>query len=379
MKRLFLFISLLIHFISQAQTCDRFPADCPETTNIENTRDSNACITNWVAPKEITMQNHLRKFITDMMEDIGRKKKWEMYEYTELPGVPLTSDDNQKLLSYPLRPPYQYSITFVFIVNEDSLKAWQNWYHNDLLQQSNNVVASYEEAKSNTSGLDAHQRYTDSANYYGTQMAKYMTTHQDEYQKAIASNDAKGQKKYEDGLKKIQDKINEYISKANNMQGEIFSSADSKTESLQEYRKRKTIAYRNASTLRVSFVFNASATASLAESCTLVKTLNVPNASYSVEFHNSEPDETRLVYSFLTNPDFAFVLFGKWNTNLDEYNSYRASYTTDKAATDYTTVKKIPSDKLQTTSVGIEGTTTNINQFLQSFESQKLNALITRQ
>ena len=200
-----------------------------------------------------------------------------------------------------------------------------------------------------------------------------------EYQKAISSNDAKGQKKYEDGVKKFQDKINEYINKANNQHSETFSNADSKNESLQEYKKRKTIAYRNASTLRISFVFNQNITPSLAETAKTVRPLNVPNTSFSALFHNSEPDETQLTSSFLTNPDFAFLLFGKWSTKLDENNSYHAMYFYDKAATDVTTVKKIPSDKVQTTSVGIEGSTTNINQFIHSLETQKLNALITNQ
>jgi hypothetical protein len=379
MKRLLLFIGLFLQFISKAQTCDLFPADCPETDNIAAAQDSNVCITNWIAPQEITMQNHLRKFITEVMEDIASRNKWQVYELTESTGRGIAIDGNTKLLPYPLRPPYQYSISFVFIVNEDSLKAWQYWYHNDLMQRSNDVVASYAQAEGNISAMNVQQRYSDSANYYGTLMTKYMTDHQEEYQKAISSNDAKGQKRYEDEVKKFQVKINDYINKAHNKQSETLSSADSKHENLQEYKTRKTIAYRNASTLRVSFAFNQNITPSLAETAKTVRPLNVPNTSFSTLFHNSEPDETQLTSSFLTNPDFVFLLLGKWSTKMDEYKSYHAMYFYDNAATDVTTVKKIPSDKVQTTSVGIEGSTTNINQFIHSLETQKLNALLIHQ
>jgi hypothetical protein len=379
MKRLLLFFSILIQLSARAQTCQQFPADCPETGNIEATQDRTTCINNWISQQEIDMQNRLRKFTTDMMEAIAAKNKWQVYELSEMPGAGQAIDGNTKLLPDALRPPYQYSISFIFIVNDDSLRAWQNWYHNDLMEKSNAVTASYQEAGNNTASVNAQQRYTDSANYYGTVMAKYMTDHQDEYQKAITSNDAKAQKKYEDGLKKIQDKVNEYINKANGKQSETLSSANSKSENLQEYRKRNTIAYRNATMLRVSFVFNQNMTPSLSENAKLVKPLTVPNSSFSALFHNGDPDQTQTHSSFATSTDFAFILFGKWNTKSNEYKSYRATYSFDKAATDVTTNKKTPSDKVQTTSVGIEGSTRNINQFIQSLPTQNLNAMIVNQ
>src|SRR5215471_9836350 len=149
MKRLLLLMGLAAHSILHAQTCQQFPADCPETGNIEATQDSSACISNWIAPQEITMQNRLRKFTTEMMEGIAAKNNWQVYELNEMSGTGQAIDGNTKLLPDALRPPYEYSISFVFIVNEDSLKAWQNWYHNDLMQRSNNVVASYQEAVNN--------------------------------------------------------------------------------------------------------------------------------------------------------------------------------------------------------------------------------------
>jgi len=158
MKQLLVFISVLIQFSVRAQTCQQFPADCPETGNIEATQDSAACISNWISPQEIAMQSVLRRFITNMMENIAAKNKWQVYQLNEMYGAGQAIDGNTKLLPDALRPPYQYSISFVFIVNEDSLKAWQNWYHNDLMEKSNAVTASYQEAAGNTAANNAQQR-----------------------------------------------------------------------------------------------------------------------------------------------------------------------------------------------------------------------------
>ena len=131
--------------------------------------------------------------------------------------------------------------------------------------------------------------------------------------------------------------------------------------------------------LRVSFVFNENMTPSLGEASKMVRALTVPSSSFSALYHNPDPDQTQLLSSFMTSPDFAFLLFGKWNTKWDEYKSYHATYSYDKAASDATTNKKIPSDKVQTISVGIEGGTANISRFIQSLPTQKLNALIVNQ
>src|SRR5690349_3255337 len=124
-----------------AQECNYFPADCPQTGDIEAAQDSDACIKNLVVAEEIIMQNNLRRVFTSMMEEIARNKNWKVYEYTEGSGGGVGSDG--KATPYPLRRPYQFMISFNFVVNEDSLEAWQNWYFNDLKNASEKVVDSY--------------------------------------------------------------------------------------------------------------------------------------------------------------------------------------------------------------------------------------------
>src|SRR5215831_11433327 len=146
------------------------------------------------------MQNILRDNITTMMQEIANKKKWKFFEYTEETGGGIGGDG--KPTPYSFRRPHQFLISFVFIVNEDSLNAWKNWYNNDLQKASNDVVDSYKQAGTEASQDDNRQKNMDSAMYYADQKTKYANDHATEYQKALLSNDTKAEKKYENDMKK---------------------------------------------------------------------------------------------------------------------------------------------------------------------------------
>lgn len=367
------FVSLVLINRTSAQQCSYFPADCPDDGYIEGARDSVSCIKNDIVPQEITMQNNLRRFITSMMEEISKRKNWEVYEFKELRGGGELNAELNGALAYPYRRPYQYTISFDFIVNQDSLQAWQYWYKNDLTNRANEVVQQYKSTENSS-----EKPYIDSSMFYTNLMTKYLSDHADEYQKAILSNNATYIKKHDADLKKLQDKIDFFVNHANGERDKNFSTADTKEEDMQSYRKRNTLMFRDASVLRVTFIFNEQATATLDEDIKLVKPLAVAGTTLAAMFHNPNPDQI-LGPSYPTNSDFAFLLFGKWVTKPDQYRSYKASYYFDKAAMDKLTIKKIPSDKVQTVFIAIEGKGKYINEFLQAFDSQKLkNNLITQ-
>ena len=375
MKYILVVIGLIsFQSISFSQACDYFPADCPDDGWIDGTKDSLSCIENDIVPQEVTMQNNLRRLVTSMMEEISKRKKWEVYEFTELRGEGELNAEQNAGLPYPYRRPYIYTISFDLIVNQDSLRAWQNWYKNDLTNKANAVVQQY-----TTTDNSSEKPFADSAMFYANLMGKYLSDHADEYQKAILSNDTKYLKKHDADVKKIQDKIDKFTNSANGERDKNFSTANTKDEDLQAYRKRKTILFRTASTLRVTFIFNERSSSTLDDDTKLVKPLSVPGTSLAVLFHNSDPDQALLPLSFQTNPDFAFLLFGKWITKPDQYRMYKASYQFDKTAMDKVTIKKIPSDKVQTVFVVLEGRPKYINEFLQDFQSQELNKQIVSQ
>lgn len=375
---LFFFLSFSLHSTLHAQQCDKFPADCP--VNVETEQDSDCCLNNFIISQEIIMQNGLRKQMTEMMEAAAKTRKWQVYQYTESTDTGI-GNGNAKPLLYPFRGPHSFSISFIFIVNQDSLAAWQNWYNNELAQRAYSVVDSYNQAGKNDNTI---QNYADSAIYYGNLKTKYMTDNAASYQKAILASDQKAIKKYEDGVKKYDDKVTAFMNKASGKKDENYSSANSEQKDLQTYKQNMTIAFRNASMIRIKIDFNyGTAVTSIAEDVKTINHLSIPATSFAVMLHNNQPSASEVevfdLNQFIRSPDFAMLLFGKWILKEDEYHSYHAVYTSDKKNMDHVTIKKIPCDKVQTIVMHVEGSTHYINQFLQSFDLQKLNSVIIKE
>lgn len=378
------YIFILLVFFSQAihaQSCDQFPADCPETGNIEAAQDSDACIKNMMVAQEITMQNQLRKKITDLMQMVADKNKWDIYEFAEEAASGSfrhKPNGDVELISYSLRPPHEYSISFIFILNKDSLEVWKNWLNNELIQKSNDLVESYKQNSTEHSPSD----YSDSALYYGNLKTKYITDHTTDYQKALVANDQKGIKKYEDEMKKLDDKIDYFTNKANSKTNDNFSTANENYKDLQYYKHQTTLRFRNATMIRIKFDFNANnAAPSSSETMHPSEKANCPEASLAAFYQNTSPDENEIfdLNQFTRCTDFAWLLFGKWNLKEDQYHSYHSLFSLDKKNTDMVTLKKILCDQVQTMVIHLEGSKNYINRFLQSFDIQKLSNLVTAQ
>jgi hypothetical protein len=367
----FLFAFALSNANAQGN-CEYFPADCPD--NIEDARDSDICISNLILPQEISMQNKLRELVTSLMNETAKKTGWPVYEYSEAAGSGIKS--GEKALAYPFRRPYQWQISFVFIVNEDSLHAWQSWYNNDLPKASNKVLDAYRQSGNDLSQDASRQKYLDSATYYGNLKAKYMTAHAAEYQKAIVGGDGKTQKKYEDEMKKYDDRVNACIEKTNDKSAKDFSSSKSQFDDLETYKHKNTIAFRNGSIIRVTLNVNDYIAMADDDEKKIIKQLSAPASTMGLMIHNPSPDEHEIFGQYLRSPDVALLLFGKWILKQDEYHAYHSVYYSDKKNTDMVTVKKILCDKVQTMVLHVEGGPKYINQFLQLLNTQKLNSWI---
>jgi hypothetical protein len=371
-------ISLLIFYAlvvncAGAQPCQYFPADCPDNAK-ESANDSDVCITNMILPQEISMQRILREYITELMNEIARKNKWTVYPFFEEAGAGIMVDN--KPLSYPYRRPYQCSFSFIFIVNEDSLHAWQNWYNNDLQNATNKVVDSYKQGGTSLLQDDMRQKNIDSANYYGDQKTKYMTNHMSAYQKALTTNDVKWQKTYENEMKRYDAKIEYFINKTRDKTTSDFSSSKKQFDDLELYKHKNIIGFRNASMIRVSFNMNDYVAIADDEEKKIVNQVSVPGSTLGILIHNNAPDEHEIFGQYLRSPDIALLLYGKWNLKQDQYHSYHSVYFADKKNTDMVTVKKIACDKVQTMVVHVEGSRNHINQFLQISEMQKIARLV---
>ncbi|HCL84903.1 MAG TPA: hypothetical protein DIC22_13065, partial [Chitinophagaceae bacterium] len=88
--------------------------------------DSAGRLANPLVPEEVSMEIRLHDFFTDGMRTLAQKNRWEVYQYDESDGSGHLNADGSGPLDYSLRPPHDYEISFIFIVNKDSLRAWQD-------------------------------------------------------------------------------------------------------------------------------------------------------------------------------------------------------------------------------------------------------------
>ena len=108
--------------------CAFRPADCPVSgaDQYGNADDSTSRMSNPVLPLEITMENRLRRWTTDLMDRITTKENWKYAELSEETSSGARATDGA-VLAYPLRPPHWMEIHYLIVINDDSLGAWLNW------------------------------------------------------------------------------------------------------------------------------------------------------------------------------------------------------------------------------------------------------------
>jgi len=104
--------------------CAQYPADCPSDRQLPDSADR---FGNPLVPQEVSMELRLHDLFTNIMQVLADKKKWEVYQYDETDGSGYLNGDRSGPLDFNLRPPHDYGISFIFIVNKDSLAAWQEW------------------------------------------------------------------------------------------------------------------------------------------------------------------------------------------------------------------------------------------------------------
>jgi hypothetical protein len=118
------FFFLLIFSLQSRAQCSYFPADCPSDTQLPDSADR---FGNPVLPVEVSMEIRLHNYFSDLMKKQADKKNWQVYQFDESAGSGYLNGDRSGPLGYQLRPPHSYEISFVFIINPDSLRAWQEW------------------------------------------------------------------------------------------------------------------------------------------------------------------------------------------------------------------------------------------------------------
>lgn len=330
------------------------------------------------------MQNMIRDFMTDQMEALGKTKNWEVYELDENSDgqyqLPVNHNEKAYPVPYPLRSPHGFQISFVFIVNADSINVWKDWYNN-MAENAQGIANDMKSNFDDPAFVAAEKEYMDSADYWSGLLVAYETKNLQAFQQAALNKDDAFTKKYETVTKNYQSHIDYWTKKASDHSQAAMTTSDQKMAQMQNDSHLRINAFRNATMIRVTFDFNnPRAVAAETDDIHLVKQLSVPSTSLAQLYHNNKTSDERL-YSlcvFNRSTDLAFLLFGKWNINPDKYRQYHPLYTMDKKNTDKATVKQIACDKIQTISMHIEGRPDYIESFLKILSAERLNSIITK-
>jgi len=396
MKRNWLFIALAamlspVMAAAQVTDCPRFPAPCPHSGQINQAMDLvKRGQDNLVTPQELAMESTLRNAFADMLLQAGRQRRWQVYEIMES-----DYDRPNTLVSFPRwcatpfekRPPHVYEISFIIIVNKDSLQAWRVWYKGEFTDGANRVVGDIRADAARTTNDQQLQSLTDSLTYYTQLTGKYTQDHYAEFMTAIQNNDLKGQKRYNDQIAKYQKKQDALVARIQNRSASANSASTGSYNRFESDKVSKTGLFTGASVLLVHFAVN---TAQIdvgfnddgSKRPGSQKTLNVPGAFYARLFHNPSPPDGQ---SYLINEfDYGYnhpankadLLFGKWQPGRNGNGHFNAAYAAGKAATDLVSLKAIKCDAVQNIAVQIEGRPDKITETLSGINFREIQKLL---
>lgn len=345
--------------VSAQEDCNWFPAPCPHESEIANAHDYvQRQQDNKATAQELAMEGNLRNQFTDVLQKLTKQNQWQLYElnesYFDRPNS-FIGYAQWETIPYEKRPPHAYDINFILVVNKDSLKAWRDWYTNDLRQQSDQMVASVNADRDNEAKNKLLQAYMDSAQYYAQLSGKYMQDHQEQYMKDIQANNKKGIKEHDDKVAWYQKRSDAFIKKYQDAQNGNYASSSNSVDALQKVNVNGTERFINASVVLVHFAVNSTqqgfGLTDDNQKCVLPqKPLNIPGAFYAGMLHNPKPpgdhayDVGEADYLFGQPSHIATVLFGGWLKKYDGYNYVHAAYTANPANMNLTSVKSTKCD-----------------------------------
>lgn len=348
-----LFIGLLLH----AQDYPQWPADKPETDNIESSQSKEIRLGNDILQQEIDMQDRMRTIITNMMQDAAKKLGWDVIELSEYTNNNAMQGAGTP---YKLRSPRGIEITFQFVVNKDSLEAWKNYeldYRNakidNATQNSNNIT--------DVTQSPLYKSYQDSVNYYMNLYTTYVTAHQNEGADLFTKD--KHPAFY-------QKKENEFINKMTAMTQQVQDNSGEKQ--MEEEHDLKIFQFRNSSIVQITFSVNDYTAAAIDQSLGPVETKSaaypLPQAKFS-EIYTIPKKQTN--QDLVKWNNVILVLLGNFNTKPNEYGYYDAVFNHNGQGDEHTP-KKIMSDKVQDISIAIYGNRIHIEKLAKQIDIEKL-------
>jgi hypothetical protein len=359
-KKIIILLLSIVSCISLfAQDYAQWPADKPETDNIEASQSKQIRLGNSILPQEINMQDKMRVLITVMMHDAAKKLGWDMTELSEYTNGNAMQGAGTP---YALRSPRGIEITFQFIVNKDSLQAWKNYQLNYGKSLINSQMQSYNNITAITQS-PLYKRYQDSVNYYINLYTTYTTAHQNEGA-ALFTKD-KHPKYY-------QQKENEFINKMTAMTQQVQDNSG--MQQMEDEHDLKTFQFRNNTVVQVNFQVNNFTAVAIDQALGPIKSTYI---SYSLPHSKLYTIPKKQANKNLVKwKNVILVLLGNFLTKPNDYGYYDAGFNHNSQGDEHTP-KKIKSDKVQNISINIYGGKSNIQKMAKLIDVEKLNNEIT--
>jgi hypothetical protein len=366
--------------IAHAQTCQQFPAPCPNSSSISDamdlaTRSTSGRFTHQLLEEEFAMENRMRSLITDEVQRAARKLGWHAYEQSEItlnsgPFVFIGADDWQ---ATPLekRPPHTWEITFILIKSRDSLNAWRDWLQRDGEEEFSKVM----EARDST-GIDPRiKQCQDSMAHYLALETDYISQHSEEASKSDAASEAFNRK-----VDFYQSKVDHFSQQANDI------AEGHSAESIASLNDADAVSarYAEGSMALLHFAVNPYGVTIAAEDGAQVKMLPpgaVPGAfAAGIATDRTEPQHKAYALNynetkFIQPRSSATVLLGRFGPK-NKFNKYVAQFAvgfTNKQNT-LSGVKAVRGDKVQTIAVDVQGGQNSVAALLKTLDWHKLAA-----
>ncbi|HEY5462369.1 MAG TPA: hypothetical protein VIJ95_03870 [Hanamia sp.] len=367
-----------------AQDCAQYPAPCPDGTAIARTMDvGNRTKNNDVFPQELKMENEVRNVVINEVQRIAKVNGWSKYELKEdgMSGPPLIfiRYDEWEATPFNKRPPHPYRISFIFITNKDSLKAWKNWLMNDVRKQNDQLGQQLNQSQNNP----LLKQYFDSMNHYMTLYLSFSQKNNQQHSKDIQDKNQKGIDNYKLQQKKFQDKIDFFQKKCKEAGAQNNKGF---AEDMDEINK-KGIAFAKSSIALIHFSINPYQADFALQNGGQVNILpqeriNVPNSFYAGITTNYAKDKHPYILNWrgfvFNSPDcIASILFGNYLSK-DSYNNYPAAFSKNLVNKQGTIgeVKKISCDKIQNIQMQIEGSSHAVNAIINTIDWKSLSDLM---
>ena len=368
-----------------AQDCPQEPAPCPNATAIGEAMDvGTRTKNNDVFLQEMDMENKVRNQVTDEVRRIAKMNKWSVYEVKELgqtsPTHIFIRYEDWEATPFNKRPPHRYQISFVFILNKDSLHAWRNWLVNDVTKQSGQAVQQYNQSQTNP----LLQQYVDSMNYYLIDCLKFISDNNTSYSNDIQNKNQKGIDAYNRRKNELANKSKMFQKKFEEAQKQNYIGFAALSNDIG----RKSVTFAESSIALIHFYINPYDAGFVLTNGQQVNILpqhsiTIPHAFYAgITTNNVKPDRHNYQLApegfDFTNPAYiASVLFGNY-LPVDSYNNYPASFSKNFKNKQGVIgeVKTITCDKIQNIVVHVEGASRSVNKITNTLDWKSLYSLL---